>query len=111
MAWEPTTRGVSPSKEICTYKDCRDHNTNTGRYVVDVYGPRFFCDAHWVLAGYIFRIIKECEDCHRNHKADWDRNYITYDSVKYQNKWWELCDYHWSLYDDMVMIILPPDED
>jgi len=107
MLWQPTTRGIDSGKELCHYKDCLNHNDDTNYYVVDAMGPRFFCTPHWTLTGFLFKLIKECPKCCRNHNADWFRDSVTVDTVKYQNQWWELCVEHYTIYDDMVMLILP----
>lgn len=42
----------------------------------------------------------------RNHKADLDRTDILFITVKYQEKWWNLCDTHYEIYDDIITYVI-----
>ena len=99
MTWKPSTRGVTPSDQICHYGPCRELNTETYYYTVDYHGIRFFCDIHWKWIILFMKFIKECSKCKRNHNADLYKNSRTTSSLKYEDKWWDICAKHFEFYD------------
>jgi len=99
MTWEPTTRGTSPTKNICHYGLCREINTRLDFYIVDRFGVRYFCDNHWPWIGLFTQMVGECKKCARNYQAELYKDARGMDSFKHQDKWWELCERHASVFE------------
>lgn len=71
-------------------------------YILDVYGVRYLCDEHWGWAIRFFRLIKKCRKCKRAHCADLYPSQRTMYHLKFQGKFWELCDDHYEYFDKKI---------
>lgn len=99
MSWEPTTRGTSPTKQICHWGDCQENNEELSHYTVDVRGIRYFCQEHWDWTNEFVELVKHCEKCVRNHNADLYKDARSITDIKHLDKWWAICHYHFDYYD------------
>lgn len=100
MTWEPVTRGVTPSDQICHFGPCVEQNKVMTYYTVDYHGIRFFCELHWKwIALFINHIKTKCTKCVRNHSADLYKDSRTMSNIKHNDKWWDLCTRHFEYYD------------
>jgi len=99
MTWKPTTRGVTPSEQMCHYGPCKELNRHMGLYVVDARGVRYFCQEHWEWISIFINIIKKCRVCRRNHRADLYKDSRTMSDIKYRGRWWDICKKHFEYYD------------
>lgn len=91
----------------CSVKDCRDVNEFTSHLTVDAYGTRWFCCDHWGDLNKFFILISKCmkrDMCRRNHNVDFDETYFFINTVKFNDKHYDLCDYHIGLYEEVLGI-------
>lgn len=102
--WEPTTK-LGGKKVECSYHDCVDFNKNIFFYTNDSNSIRYFCDFHWDHITFLFTLISECLSCYRSHLAEFYKENRTLDTVKHNNKWWELCIRHKTIYEECVEFI------
>ena len=102
MTWESTTRGATPSREICHWGTCNGTNSETSFYTADFYDIRYFCNVHWVYVTRLMNSIRACSKCYRNHNAEFYSDAIEIFSVKFDNKWWDLCGEHITEYDNRM---------
>lgn len=77
---------------------------------VDRFGIHWFCEAHWVLVSYVLKLVAECsrkhEGCFRNHKAEVDEYERLMNTIKFEDKYWDLCDMHLGIHDEVIGIDL-----
>jgi len=110
MTWVPSTRGTTSKKVYCAYTRCMELNTNLNYYTRDCDATRWLCNEHWVTITGFFITVKNCSHCYRYCLADLYAAARTQDTVKFSDKWWELCLWHRQAYFDSMDIILV-DED
>lgn len=106
MSWEPTTRGTRPNKKACHEILCLDQNADTSHYVVDGEGRRYFCTKHWADVCAFMRDVRFCVNCKRNHLADYYERDRTALTLKFQDKWWELCWMHFTKHNNSMSDII-----
>lgn len=78
---------------------------------LDNLGYHWFCESHWQIMSFLFnkRVVMCSRDngelsCERNHLAEIDFEEITLATIKYSDKFWDLCDSHLAIYDEIVGI-------
>jgi len=92
----------------CCYAECSRDNYSTALLTVDVYGIQWFCDEHWkvmclLFNGVVYKCLKN-NKCTRNYHAEFDpeASYLT--TVKHDNKFFDLCDKHYNIYEELLGI-------
>jgi hypothetical protein len=91
----------------CHFADCLNSWDDTIYLTVDALETRWFCRHHWRFICYFFNsIISNCikEDlgCERNHKVELDISEVNLAIVKFNNKYYDLCDNHMNTYEELV---------
>jgi len=75
-------------------------------FTSDRYGQHWICEKHWKLMSYIFKVVAECyrskSGCLRNHKAEFYPSDRYINTVKFENRYWDLCDKHLGIYDEYI---------
>ncbi len=104
--------------EICSFAECTDQNCDTHALTKDHFGLHFFCQKHWSFITFLFdSLVKECVNqgksgcCKRNHFADYSSGDTVFNTVKFSQKNWDLCNTHFATYDEILGILLLPDYD
>lgn len=91
----------------CSYFECDEDNWSTAFLTVDTYGTRWFCDEHWNIMGLLFNIVVprciKTSSCKRNYKVELNP-LTTITTVKHNNKFYELCDKHNDMYEELLGI-------
>jgi len=94
--------------DACCFIDCDELNKFTHMSTNDRFGQHWFCEYHWTLVSYVFKDIKTCirnsRGCIRNHKAEIYEYEKTLNTIKFQDKYWDLCDRHIGIYDEITGI-------
>lgn len=76
----------------------------------DRFGIHWFCEEHWKLVSFIFKVVAECarkkDGCKRNHLADFDKYDRYLNTIRHMDKFWDLCDVHLGIYDEVIGIDL-----
>ena len=92
----------------CSYTDCIKGNYLTALLTVDTYGTRWFCDEHWTVMGLLFNnIVLKCSgvySCRRNHHAEVGKKGLCLTTVKFEGKFFDLCDKHNDIYEELIGI-------
>lgn len=88
----------------CDITNCSELNYVTANYTADWGDIRYFCDEHWEIIRLFFSKVaaKECNGCKRNHHAETEISYFKEQTVKYMNKYWDLCKVHLATYEDAL---------
>jgi hypothetical protein len=75
---------------------------------VDQFGLHWFCSAHWAFVHFLFsRLVVPCTrngDCKKNHSAELYESDRTYLTVKFEDKYYDVCSKHMNMYDDLLGI-------
>jgi hypothetical protein len=88
---------------LCVHTQCKEKNTELTSYTYDWAAIRYWCENHWGIVCLLFRLISaECDICERNHPADFFEHELNMSTIKFQDKYWDLCDYHYGLYHDLM---------
>jgi hypothetical protein len=97
-------------KTYCDFDDCSSISEDTNLTVRDNDGIRSLCAEHWRTLNRLFEKVSECYrkdfGCWRNHGADLYPNERSEYSIKYLDKYWELCDIHLQVYERFMSIWL-----
>lgn len=98
------------SSPYCDFDDCRDRNKDTSYVVRDSSGIKVVCEEHWRVLNQLFEMVSKCfrngYGCWRNHGADLYPDERNSKSVRYMDKYWELCDTHVQLYQRFMAVWL-----
>jgi len=99
--------------DVCGFAECTEHNRDTHMVTRDHFGYHWFCEEHWKFVTWLFnQLVSECtrnNGCVRNHTADFYATSKKYETVKYGDKHWNLCDTHLGTYDELLGIAIMPD--
>ena len=106
MKWEPTTRGTKSVRHLCHFDVCSNDNTELGFVMVDYNGARFFCTEHWKWVCALFALVGSCDECIRNHRAEYLVEERFFSSAKFIGRWWDLCGAHFDLLDGRMCIFM-----
>jgi hypothetical protein len=93
----------------CSIFYCSAANSSTACLTVDLHGTQWLCNEHWkdictLFNGVVAKCMKEDSEfgCKRNHHAEIDYRDWELSTVKYMDKCYDLCDGHFTLYDDLL---------
>lgn len=103
----------------CSFSECKDYNgpRDTHLVVVDNFGYHWFCQHHWKFITFFFHMVRDCirkmEGCLRNHKAEIYEDESCMSTVKFEGKYFDLCDSHLAIYDELLgtELMMPDWED
>jgi len=102
--------------DVCSFSKCQELNEETHMFTIDYFGHHWFCREHWKFIEWFFNnLVGPCVrnndtcDCSRNHHAQFDSFDRRYETVKAQNKWFDLCDEHLATYDELLGIAVIAD--
>jgi len=90
----------------CKFGICKEENKETHMVTVDFFGRQWFCSSHWMFVDFLFSmLVASCcrkKGCRRNHLADFSEEDRGFLSVKFNNKYYDLCDEHTLLYEQLL---------
>lgn len=88
----------------CAIQKCKKQNDNTANFTKDWGNVRYYCDEHWDLLRQFFMKVgaHACDGCIRNHHAETDSSYFRESTVKFCEKYWDLCGLHIRVYEDAI---------
>lgn len=105
MSWSPSTR-IGSNDEVCAFDDCREHNIDTSLYTLEGFDTtRYLCQKHYQEIGRLFVFVSKCDRCERNKAAELDRCLLTFWTIKYDGRVYELCESHRLAYDAMIVAL------
>lgn len=90
----------------CEFGSCKEDNSETHMVTVDIFGRQWFCSSHWMFVDFLFNVLvtRCCRggDCRRNHLADYHEEDRGFTTVKFNSKYYDLCDKHTPLYEELL---------
>lgn len=98
------------SKTPCAVNDCLGHNDSTSCITIDKRGTREYCFSHWEWICMLFNKVATCarsektSKCARNHLAEVSKDDINSDTIKFVDRYYDLCPAHIRVYEGLLDI-------